>query len=91
MIYEKLHREWQERVDAGTATITIEPEEGSEEAEEGEAREPIIEEIPEPPHLLPAMTNDAHRQERWQDTVEWAEKYGFVIPPMSEDEKYYKM
>lgn len=49
------------------------------------------EEIPEPPHLLPAITNDAHRQERWQATVEWAEEHGFTIPPISEDEKYYKM
>ena len=49
------------------------------------------EEVPEPPHLLPAMTNDAHRQDRWQETVEWAEQYSFEIPVLSEDEKYYKM
>ena len=47
--------------------------------------------VPEPPHLLPAMTNDAHRQDRWKETVEWAEQYGFEIAPISEDEKYYKM
>lgn len=49
------------------------------------------EEIPEPPHLLPAITNDAHRQERWQETIEWAETHGFEIPPIAEDEKYFKM
>lgn len=49
------------------------------------------EEVPEPPHLLPALSDDRHRQERWQETVEWAETYGFEIPPLSEDEKYYKM
>lgn len=47
--------------------------------------------IPEPPLLLPPITNDAHRQERWQETVEWAEEHGFVIPTLSEDEKYYRM
>ena len=49
------------------------------------------EEVPEPPHLLPSMTSDSHRQDRWQETVEWAEQYGFEIPARSEDEKYYKM
>ena len=49
------------------------------------------EKIPEPPHLLPSITNDAARHERWQDTVAWAEEHGFTLPPIAEDEKYYRM
>lgn len=47
--------------------------------------------IPEPPHLLPSITSDAHRHDRWQETVEWAAEHGFVVPPVTEDEKYYRM
>jgi hypothetical protein len=46
--------------------------------------------VPEPPHLLSPISNDQARHERWSETVAWAEEFGFEIPAISEDEKYYK-
>jgi hypothetical protein len=47
--------------------------------------------IPEPPHLLAATSTDFMRQQRWQETVAWAEEYGFtpLIGQIAESDKYY--
>jgi hypothetical protein len=50
-----------------------------------------VEEITEPPHLLPPNASDAARKHRWEETVQWAEANGFshLIPELHEDERYY--
>lgn len=47
--------------------------------------------IPEPPHMLAPNSTDGARQQRWQETVEWAEAHGFTIPTLDEHEKYYRV
>ena len=47
--------------------------------------------IPDPPHLLPPTSTDPIRHQRWQETVAWAEEYGFsaLIGTLAESDKYY--
>ncbi len=47
--------------------------------------------LPEPPHLLAAASTDPMRHQRWQETVAWAEEFGFtpLIGYLAESDKYY--
>ncbi len=48
-------------------------------------------EVPAPPVMLAPNATDNARQQRWTDTVDWAEKFGFTIPELQEHEKHYRM
>lgn len=47
--------------------------------------------IPEPPHMLAPNSTDGPRKIRWEETVHWAEQYGFTLPELAEHEKYYRI
>lgn len=49
------------------------------------------EEVPGPPSMLAPNATDTARQQRWNETVEWAEAHGFSIPELAEHEKHYRI
>lgn len=44
-----------------------------------------------PPAMLAPNSTDTARQARWAETVAWVEEHGFEMPPLAEQDKYYRI